>query len=531
VQQTPSFARAPAESHPPATAVRPPTRVRLRGAGRPLDPAARARFEGLTGHELSRVRVHDGAAASESARVLQARAFAVGDDIVFGAGEYRPHSSSGERLLAHELAHVVHARSAPGGPKPGIGPADTRAELGAEAFARATVERRPSPLARDVGSWGPVWHLQLDRVTQRGRLEDAAEINIGPRGGDVIDVRSGVDVESDDGSSREPNQFSLEVEGPHAAQMHWLQFLWVELFATMPKGRLQLAGPLPTNTDPNVELTEKADSPKWSLDALGGSSPYYEEGGAHTRTATDLTMFDWPGTRAEDAVRGWVRIRPAGTPHTLVMHLSTYLIQGTRAVYNVQWTSTTTFTMDAAQTVTAGPRTYHVGGAGRVDALPEKPAQADRQALSGVRARRRAAEATDPPAAPAADPEAVHSVGARLLGLQERTSAFGGQHVALALVEPDRLGQRRGRFVAAASHVQHLRQILGRARVRGQEVAFGRDRHGVVRQLQRCLELTPAPEHLGASRPPDDVRVHVVRPARQLAFARQLLGLVVAPCM
>ena len=53
------------------------------------------------------------------------------------------------------------------------------------------------------------------------------------------------------------------------------------------------------------------------------------------------------------------------------MHLFTYLIQGTRAVYNVQWTSTTTFTMDAAQTVTGGPRAYHVGGSGRVDALPE----------------------------------------------------------------------------------------------------------------------------------------------------------------
>jgi hypothetical protein len=323
------------------------------------------------GHELSGVRVHDDSAASESARVLRARAYAVGDDIVFGAGEYRPHIRSGERLLAHELAHVVHARAAPGGTRPGIGPAGTPAERGAEAFARATVERRPAPLAQEVGSWGPAWQLQLDRVTERGRIEDAAVINYGPGDGDVIDVRSGVETEADDGGERLPNQFSLEVEGPHAAQMHWLQFLWVELFATMPTRRLQLAGPFPSNTDRKLALTEKPGSPIWSLDSASSSSPYYEAGGAHIRTPTDLTVLDWPGANAADLVVDWMKIRPAGTPHTLVMHLNTYLIQGTRAVYSVQWTSTTTYTMDKNKVVSAvSPRAYQVVGSGRVDALP-----------------------------------------------------------------------------------------------------------------------------------------------------------------
>jgi hypothetical protein len=57
--------------------------------------------------DLSRVRVHADAHAAEAARALNARAFAVGPDVVFGAGEYRPQSSAGRRLLTHELAHMT----------------------------------------------------------------------------------------------------------------------------------------------------------------------------------------------------------------------------------------------------------------------------------------------------------------------------------------------------------------------------------------------------------------------------------------
>jgi hypothetical protein len=209
-------------------------------------------------------------------------------------------------------------------------------------------------------------------VTKRGRIEDAALINYGPGDGDVIDVRSGVETEPDDASHLDPNQFSLEVEGPDAPQMHWLQFVWVELFATMPTGRLQLEGAFPLNTDKKQVLTEKPNSPHWSLDALSPSDPYDETPrAAYTRTPTDLTMFDSPGVNATGAVGGWVKIRPAGTLHTLVMHLNTYLIQGARAVYEVQWTSTTTYTMDEHKVVSpVRPREYHVVGSGRVDALP-----------------------------------------------------------------------------------------------------------------------------------------------------------------
>jgi hypothetical protein len=53
------------------------------------------------------VRVHRDARAAEAARAINARAFTVGQDVVFDAGEYQPNSQQGRRLLAHELAHVL----------------------------------------------------------------------------------------------------------------------------------------------------------------------------------------------------------------------------------------------------------------------------------------------------------------------------------------------------------------------------------------------------------------------------------------
>ncbi|MEM5431315.1 DUF4157 domain-containing protein [Cupriavidus oxalaticus] len=87
------------------------------GPGRALDDGTRRLFEGRYQADLSEVRIHDNAQAAASAAKLDARAFAIGSRIVFGAGEYQPHTSEGKRLLGHELAHVVQeGRSAQGEP-------------------------------------------------------------------------------------------------------------------------------------------------------------------------------------------------------------------------------------------------------------------------------------------------------------------------------------------------------------------------------------------------------------------------------
>lgn len=85
----------------------------LRGGGQPLSPATRAFFEPRFGQDFSGVRVHTGNQAAESAQAIQARAFTTGQDVVFGAGEFAPHSLEGQRLLAHELTHVMQQQAQP----------------------------------------------------------------------------------------------------------------------------------------------------------------------------------------------------------------------------------------------------------------------------------------------------------------------------------------------------------------------------------------------------------------------------------
>jgi len=83
----------------------------LRSPGQPLDAGTRAFFEPRLGVDFSRVRLHTDAKAAESARMLNARAYTLGHDVVLGTGEYAPHSNQGKALLAHEFAHVIQQTS------------------------------------------------------------------------------------------------------------------------------------------------------------------------------------------------------------------------------------------------------------------------------------------------------------------------------------------------------------------------------------------------------------------------------------
>ncbi|WP_457330242.1 eCIS core domain-containing protein [Rhizobacter sp. P5_C2] len=75
--------------------------------GAPLSPDQRDFFEPRLGHDLGHVRVHTGGSAEAGASAVQARAYTLGRDIVFGSGEYKPGTPAGQRLLAHELVHVL----------------------------------------------------------------------------------------------------------------------------------------------------------------------------------------------------------------------------------------------------------------------------------------------------------------------------------------------------------------------------------------------------------------------------------------
>ncbi len=77
------------------------------GGGQTIPEAEKAFFESRLGYDFSHVRIHTDARAVESARAIDARAYTIGRDVVFGAEQYAPGSNAGRRLLAHELVHVV----------------------------------------------------------------------------------------------------------------------------------------------------------------------------------------------------------------------------------------------------------------------------------------------------------------------------------------------------------------------------------------------------------------------------------------
>ncbi len=83
----------------------------LKGGGHPLPEADRSFMERRFGVDFSRVRVHTNARAAESALALNARAYTVGCNIVFSKDQYAPLTPTGQRLMAHELAHVVQQRA------------------------------------------------------------------------------------------------------------------------------------------------------------------------------------------------------------------------------------------------------------------------------------------------------------------------------------------------------------------------------------------------------------------------------------
>ena len=81
-------------------------------SGQPLPGHVRTRMEPLLGGNLSGVRVHTGGESAQAAEGLGARAFTTGNDVHFGAGEFAPGSKEGDKLLAHELTHVVQGQRA-----------------------------------------------------------------------------------------------------------------------------------------------------------------------------------------------------------------------------------------------------------------------------------------------------------------------------------------------------------------------------------------------------------------------------------
>ena len=125
----------------------------LRSPGQPLDAGTRGHMESRFAHDFSRVRVHTDARAAQSAQSVAARAYTVGNHIVFNHAAYDPRSRGGQQLLAHELTHTVQQAGTPSSPAPSleIGPVNSPHEMEADRVADAVVSGATVPR---IGSSG-----------------------------------------------------------------------------------------------------------------------------------------------------------------------------------------------------------------------------------------------------------------------------------------------------------------------------------------------------------------------------------------
>jgi hypothetical protein len=154
----------------------------LRSPGQPLDAATRAFMEPRFGHDFSGVKVHIDARAAESARAVNALAYTVGRHVVFDKDQYQPETRGGQRLLAHELTHVVQQASHEGRTSSlTIAPTDDVYEDQAQRMAEMRNREIPVNLSRLVvqrdlarpprGPAGPV------RQLTDAEIQDAIQFN------------------------------------------------------------------------------------------------------------------------------------------------------------------------------------------------------------------------------------------------------------------------------------------------------------------------------------------------------------------
>lgn len=106
VHRKPLASNSVSSSHSPAH-----VQDAIGSGGQKLDRATRNFFEPRLGYNLNSVRIYTGSRAAESAQAIDAKAYTLGNNIVFGTGQYRPETDAGKQLLAHELAHAVQSGS------------------------------------------------------------------------------------------------------------------------------------------------------------------------------------------------------------------------------------------------------------------------------------------------------------------------------------------------------------------------------------------------------------------------------------
>ena len=167
----PSTDREPTRRTPESVAA-----DRAASGGVPLPDPIRTFMEDRFGHDFGTVRIHADAPAGSTASSINANAYTIGDNIVFGPGAYAPETNAGVELLAHELVHVVQDRSA-GGPAHGgtVIHRQERHQGGQQPTGAQPANQARGPNAVPVPRRDYVFIMGQDRRGDPNRFYHAAE--------------------------------------------------------------------------------------------------------------------------------------------------------------------------------------------------------------------------------------------------------------------------------------------------------------------------------------------------------------------
>lgn len=365
-------------------------------SARPLEGGVQARMESAFGYDFSRVRIHADHQAAQLSSSLNARAFTVGNDVAFAAGEYRPGSLVGDALIAHELAHVIQQGNGQAGP---MAKGDSQsssleedadlsaigamvslwrgARTGLKDISRQAVPRLRSGL-RLQRCYGP-------SLVQKGTAAHAGSGGTGS-GAFSVEARIGDVVEV---MERQEGMVGLEYKGPEAKHVRFIQFFWCEM----------LGSPVPPNGDAHLIVAFRPQGgavlvnatnptqPEWFVDVSRTSKdPFYDTGPPLTattekfsiRTSETNTMFDKPSGATDDVLSFAFKKYPSVNSIVTIFHFDTYVVRPvaskTKAdayepLYHVSWEAQNESTKQAQGLNTGGP-SYKVTGGGAVKGLP-----------------------------------------------------------------------------------------------------------------------------------------------------------------
>ncbi|MFS0518432.1 DUF4157 domain-containing protein [Nostoc sp. UIC 10607] len=178
----------------------------LSSSGQPLNSDTRAFMESRLGHDFSQVQVHTDSKAAESVRAVNALAYTVGKNIVFGTGQYAPTTDEGKQLLAHELTHVVQQQETTIQPKLILGSPNSLQEQEADDMARkAMSELTEQTLSLQTPSTSVLQRqMDFDEETEEEIVASVDENDLDVRDGDspsgstvAVSEQSDVQLESD----------------------------------------------------------------------------------------------------------------------------------------------------------------------------------------------------------------------------------------------------------------------------------------------------------------------------------------------